>query len=123
MPFAGLTTPLTARENVGYIGLGYWKVGRTGAWAIEKMRKRPGKIGILVENHRYRIQNMNESGFRSCVREHKQNFTLLEPNSTYESSAVAHGITERLMSEHPDRCAGSTARRIGRRCRPARPIG
>ena len=32
---------------------------------------------------------MNESGFRSYFREHNQNFTLLEPKSTYESAAVA----------------------------------
>ncbi|MDE0695930.1 MAG: LacI family DNA-binding transcriptional regulator [Boseongicola sp.] len=104
VPVAGLITPLTARESVGYIGLDNWKVGRTAAWAFDKMCKRPGKIGILVGNHRYRNQDMNESGFRSYFREHNQNFTLLEPKSTYESAAVAREITEQLLSEHPDMC-------------------
>jgi hypothetical protein len=34
---------------------------------------------ILVGNHRYRCQEMNESGFRSYFREHAPGFTLLEP--------------------------------------------
>lgn len=104
VPVAGLITPLTARESVGYIGLDNWKVGRTAAWAFDKMCRQPGKIGILVGNHRYRNQDMNESGFRSYFREHNQDFTLLEPKSTYESAAVAREITEQLLSEHPDMC-------------------
>ena len=104
VPVAGLITPLTARENVGYIGLDHWKVGRTAAWAFDRMCWRPGKIGILVGSHRYRNQDMNESGFRSYFREHNQSFTLLEPQSTNESAAVAREITEQLLSEHPDMC-------------------
>ena len=104
VPVAGLIAPLSARENIGYIGLDHWKVGRTAAWAFDRMCRRPGKIGILVGSHRFRNQDMNESGFRSYFREHNQDFTLLEPKSTYESAAVAREITEQLLFEHPDMC-------------------
>lgn len=104
VPVSGLIAPLTARGNVGYIGLDNWKVGRTAAWAFDKICATPGKIGILVGNHRYRNQDLNESGFRSYFREHNLNFTLLEPRSTYESAAVAREMTERLVAEHPDMC-------------------
>ena len=53
-------------------------------------------------NPRYRNQEMNEAGFRSYFREHAPDFTLLEPISTYESSAVAQEMTERLLADHPD---------------------
>ncbi|MDE0306673.1 MAG: LacI family DNA-binding transcriptional regulator [Albidovulum sp.] len=99
---SGLIAPLTARGSVGYVGLDNWKVGRTAAWAFNKMCSRPGKIGILVGNHRYRNQDMNESGFRSYFREYNHAFTLLEPRSTYESAAVAREMTEQLLGEHPD---------------------
>ncbi len=104
IPVAGLIAPLSARGNVGYVGLDNWKVGRTAAWAFSKICKEPGEIGILVGNHRYRNQELNESGFRSYFREHRSGFTLLEPLSTYESSAVAREMTERLFSEHPNMC-------------------
>ena len=72
------------------------------AWAIANICKAPGKLGILVGNHRYRCQEMNESGFRSYFREFAPEFSLLEPLSTYETSAVAQEMTEKLLREHPD---------------------
>ena len=100
----GLITPLSARGNVGFVGLDNWKVGRTAAWAFNKMCPSPGTIGILVGNHRYRNQDMNESGFRSYFREHNQSFTLLEAKPTFESAAVAREMTEQLLGSHPGLC-------------------
>jgi len=102
IPVLGLIAPLSARGNVGFVGLDSWKVGRTAAWAFDRICRKPGKIGILVGNHRYRNQELNESGFRSYFREHNPNFTLLQPLSTYESAAVAREMTEQLFSQHPD---------------------
>ncbi len=102
VPVFALISQLSATGSVNYVGADNWKVGRTAAWAIANLCKSPGKIGILVGNHRYRCQEMNESGFRSYFREHAPEFTLLEPLSTFETSAVAEEITEKLLSEHPD---------------------
>jgi LacI family transcriptional regulator len=104
VPVAGLIAPLTARGNVSFVGLDNWKVGRTAAWAFDRIVRVPRKIGILVGNPRYRNQELNESGFRSYFREHNADFTLLEPLATYESAAVARELVEKLLSEHPDLC-------------------
>jgi LacI family transcriptional regulator len=104
VPVIGLIAPLSARGNVSYVGLDNWKVGRTAAWAFDHMSRKPGKIGILVGNHRYRNQELNESGFRSYFREHNSEFILLEPLATYESAAVARELTEKLLATHPDMC-------------------
>ncbi len=102
IPVFGLITPISAKGNVGFVGLDNFKVGRTAAWAFDTMCKTPGKIGILLGNHRYRNQDQNESGFRSYFRENNPNFQLLEPLATYESSAVAREKTEELLQKHPD---------------------
>jgi LacI family transcriptional regulator len=102
LPVFGLISQLSASGNVHYVGLDNWKVGRTSAWVFDNVCKKPGKLGILVGNHRYRCQEMNEAGFRSYFREHAPEFTLLEPLSTFESSVVSQDLTERLISEHPD---------------------
>jgi len=101
-PVFALISQLAASGQIPYVGLDNWKVGRTAAWAIEHICKGPGKLGILVGNHRYRCQEMNESGFRSYFREHAPAFTLLEPLSTFETTAVAQEMTEKLLGEHPD---------------------
>lgn len=97
-----LISQLSAAGLVHYVGLDNWKAGRTAAWAFEHICKQPGKIGILMGNHRYRNQEMNESGFRSYFREHAPDFSLLEPIATFESAAVAQEMTERLLRDHPD---------------------
>ena len=102
VPVFSLISPLSAHGNVGFIGLDNWKVGRTAAWAFDRICKTPGKIGILVGNHRYRCQELNESGFRSYFREYGEGFVLLEPLSTFESGAIAREMTEKLIKEHPD---------------------
>jgi LacI family transcriptional regulator len=102
VPVFALISQLAATGDVHYVGLDNWKVGRTSAWAFQHICKAPGKLGILVGNHRYRCQEMNESGFRSYFREFASEFTLLEPLTTFESSAVAQEMTERLLRENPD---------------------
>lgn len=104
VPVASLIAPLSAQGNVSFVGLDNWKVGRTAAWAFGKIVRDPGKIGILLGNHRYRNQEMNESGFRSYFREHNSGFELLEPLATYESAAAARELVENLLREHPDLC-------------------
>ena len=102
VPVFALISQLSATGSVNYVGHDNWKVGRTSAWTIANICKAPGKVGILVGNHRYRCQEMNESGFRSYFREYAPEFTLLEPLSTFETSAVAEEMTEKLLAEHPD---------------------
>jgi LacI family transcriptional regulator len=104
IPVVSLIGPLTARGNISFVGLDNWKVGRTAAWAFDRMVRAPGKIGILVGSHRLRNQEMNESGFRSYFREHNTGFTLLEPLPTYESAVVAREHVEKLLTDHPDMC-------------------
>lgn len=100
VPVFAMISPLGA--GISYVGPDNWKAGRTAAWAVANICKTPGKVGILVGNHRFRCQEANESGFRSYFREFAPDFTILEPLSTFETSAVAEEITERLLGDHPD---------------------
>lgn len=102
VPVFGLISSLTAACGTGYVGLDNWKVGRTAAWAIANLCKVPGRVGILVGHHRYRCQELNESGFRSYFREHGADFSLLEPISTFEDRRVARDVTEDLLARAPD---------------------
>ncbi|OIQ42519.1 MAG: transcriptional regulator [Roseobacter sp. MedPE-SWde] len=104
VPIVSLIGPLTAKGNISFVGLDNWKVGRTAAWAFDKMVREPGEIGVLVGSHRLRNQEMNESGFRSYFREHNANFSVLEPLPTYESAAVAREHVEKLLTDRPELC-------------------
>lgn len=101
-PVFALISGMSSSSGAPYLGLDNWKVGRTAAWSIAHMAKREGEIAILVGNHRYRCQEMNEAGFRSYFREYAPNFRLLEPQSTYESDTIARDVTERILDQHPN---------------------
>lgn len=101
-PVFALISQLATTGRVPYVGCDGWKVGRTAAWAFDHICKEKGKLGILIGNPRYRCQEMNESGFRSYFREHAIDFTLLEPLMTFESTAVAQEMTEKIIQENPD---------------------
>lgn len=98
VPVFALISQLAATGEVHYIGLDNWKVGRTAAWMFHQACRSPGPLAILVGNHRYRCQELNESGFRSYFREHAPDFALLEPLATFESATVAQELTERLLA-------------------------
>ncbi|MBN8630470.1 MAG: LacI family DNA-binding transcriptional regulator [Rhodobacterales bacterium] len=102
VPTYGLISELTATAATGYIGLDNWRVGRTAGWAVASLCRTPGRVGIVVGNHRYRCQELNESGFRSYCREHAPDFTLLEPIQTFEDIAIARDVTEQLLRREPD---------------------
>lgn len=102
VPTYGLISELTATTATGYVGLDNWRVGRTAAWAAASLCQRPGRVGILVGNHRYRCQELNESGFRSYLREHAPHLTLLEPVQTFEDNAIARDVTEQLLHREPE---------------------
>lgn len=102
VPVFGLISQLSTTGAVNYVGLDNWKVGRQAAWSFHHFCRTPSKIGILVGNHRYRCQEMNEAGFRSYFREFATDFQLLEPVSTYETSSIAEEMTEKLLQEHSD---------------------
>jgi LacI family transcriptional regulator len=97
-----IVTQLTAKCNIGYVGLDMWKVGRMAGWAFDNICKQPGKIATLIGNHRYRCQETNESGFRSYFREHSTGFELLESRLTFESSSVSYEVTAELLAQNPN---------------------
>ena len=102
VPTYGLISEQTAACGTGYIGLDNWRVGRTAGWAVTRLCGKPGRVGILIGNHRYRCQELNESGFRSYCREHAPDFTLLEPVQTFEDKSIARDVTAQLLQREPD---------------------
>jgi LacI family transcriptional regulator len=102
VPVFALVSDLTAPGRAGYVGLDNWKVGRTAAWAIENICKRPGKVGIFVGSHRYLCQDVCEMSFRSYFREHAPDFHLLDPLLSLEDARYAYEHTLDLLKRNPD---------------------
>jgi len=78
------------------------KSGRTAAWAIARMAKHPGKVGILVGSHRYLSQDLAEISFRGYMREHASDLQLLESHIILDDSRIAYEAVIQMLQTSVD---------------------
>lgn len=97
-----LVTDITATHRAGYVGLDNRKAGRTAAWAISRLARNPGKVGLLAGNHRFLCQELSEISFRSYLREHAPQFQVLDTRLTHEDVSQARRVAEALLCDHSD---------------------
>lgn len=102
IPVYALISELSASRDVPYIGLDNWKVGRVAGWAMNNICRTTGEFGVIIGSHRYRCQELNESGFRSYLREHAPKLKVLESLSSFEHRDIAAEHTRTLLNNYPD---------------------
>ncbi|RBP79455.1 LacI family DNA-binding transcriptional regulator [Marinomonas rhizomae] len=99
-PVFTILSPLSTNTCTGHIGVDNRKAGRTAAWAISKLAKTTGKVGILLGSHRYLNQDIAEISFISYFREIKHNFDLLTPLTNLDDDTLAYQATKTLLTKH-----------------------
>ena len=101
IPTFALLSDITAPERAGYIGLDARKAGRTAAWAITRLARKPGAVAIFVGTHRYLDHDTREISLRSYLRELAPDFRLLEPVVDLEQPEVAYDAALTLLGRNP----------------------
>lgn len=102
IPVFTLLSDVSAPSRAGLLSADTRKAGRTAAWAITRLAKKPGKVAILIGSHRYLSQETAEISLRSFVREHAPTFTTLEPLINLEDQDLAYTAITELMRENAD---------------------
>lgn len=101
-PVFTLLSDVSTITRKAYLGVDSRKAGRTAAWFVARLARKPGKIGILVGSHRYMSQELTEMSFRSFMRENAPDLQLLEPNFILDDSRIAYEAVVDLIQAHPD---------------------
>lgn len=97
-----LLSDIASAARTAYLAVDSRKAGRTAAWTISRLAKRPGKIGILVGSHRYLSQETAEMSFRSYIRENAPDFQLLEPVINLDDERIAYEAVSDMVARNPD---------------------
>ncbi len=97
-----LLSDVAAPERTAYLAVDSRRAGRTAAWAISRLARTPGKIGILLGSHRYLSQELAEMSFRSYMREHAPQFQLLEPLINLDDPRIAYEAIVDMIASNPD---------------------
>ena len=58
IPVTGLIAPLYAADNVNFVGLDNWKVGRVAAWAFDKWSENQGKLAFWSATRAIKTKNL-----------------------------------------------------------------
>ncbi|WLQ12107.1 LacI family DNA-binding transcriptional regulator [Hahella aquimaris] len=101
-PVITLLSQLSTQACAGHLGLDSRKAGRSAAWAISRLAKKEGEVGILLGSHRYLNQEISEISFISYFRELGRNFRLLDPILNLDDDRLAAEATANLLASHPD---------------------
>lgn len=102
IPVFALLSDFAPGVREGYVGLDNRKAGRTAAWMIAHVARRPGKVAVFVGSHRFHGHELREIGFRAYFREHAPGFTVLETLLNLETRQITHEATLSLLQRHPD---------------------
>jgi LacI family transcriptional regulator len=101
-PVVTLLSDVTAPSRSAYVSVDSRSAGRTAAWAIARLAKPAGKIGILLGSHRYLSQDLAEISFRSYMREHAPQFQLLEPLVNLDDERIAYEAVVNMVASNHD---------------------
>ncbi|WP_437610524.1 LacI family DNA-binding transcriptional regulator [Erwinia sp. V71] len=96
-----LFSDLSPCGHAGYIGLDNRKAGRTAGWAVEKLVRNSGEIGIIIGDNQFLCQETCEISFRSYLRECHSGHKVLEPVKSHETIAGGYQATQQLLRDHP----------------------
>lgn len=105
VPVFTLMSDVDAPARAGHVGLDNRRVGRTAAWFLTHLARRPGPLATFIGTHRFQCQELCEMSFRAYVREHAEGFELLETRVTLESAEHAEEAMRDLLARH-DELAG-----------------
>jgi LacI family transcriptional regulator len=110
IPVLALLNDFAQGVRQTYLGLNNLKVGRIAAHMIAQTSRQPGKLAVIVGGHRWHGHELRETGFRSYLREHAPQFTVLDPLVNLETRQLTYEAMLDLLDRHPDLrgvyCAG-----------------
>ena len=97
-----LLSPISAEGLAGYVGIDGLQAGRTAGWAMSRLARPGGDIGVLVGSHRYLGQLANERGFRDAMCRYAPDRALGESLIYLDDESVAFEAAQELLARSGD---------------------
>lgn len=101
-PVVSYISDQSTPKRAAFVGTDNWKLGRTAAYLMTQMIKRPGRIALFIGNHRYQCQDISDASFRSYIREHAPQLYVEESQPTHEEPTKAYNMLKELLMTSDD---------------------
>ncbi|MEM1272736.1 MAG: LacI family DNA-binding transcriptional regulator [Pseudomonadota bacterium] len=99
VPVYALLSPLSTPVVAGYVGIDGIAAGRTAGWAMARMARAEGEIGVLLGSHRYLGQEANERGFRAAFAKYAPDRSIRDTMVYLDDEAVAYSAAQELLDQ------------------------
>lgn len=100
IPCFALLNDFAQGERQSYLGLNNIKVGRIAASVVHMAAKEPGRLAVFVGGYRWHGHELRETGFRSYIREHAQDFQTMDALVNLETRQVTYEATLDLLDRN-----------------------
>jgi LacI family transcriptional regulator len=94
-PVVTLCSDLPTSPRLAYVGIDHYSAGRTAAYFMTRMKRRPGAVIVLTHCLDYRAHAQRIGGFRDWLSEHKADLSV----ACILEGRDAPDLSERLLTE------------------------
>ena len=94
-PVVTVCSDLPTSPRLAYVGIDHYSAGRTAAYFMTRMTRRPGAVIVLTHCLDYRAHAQRIGGFRDWLSEHKADLSV----ACILEGRDASDLSERLMTE------------------------
>ncbi len=94
-PVVTLCSDLPTSPRLAYVGIDHYSAGRTAAYFMTRMARRPGVVIVLTHGLDYRAHAQRIGGFRDWLSEHRADLSV----ACILQGRDAPDLSERLLTE------------------------
>ncbi|MCE0495315.1 LacI family DNA-binding transcriptional regulator [Vibrio salinus] len=102
VPVITLISEISSQYVTTHIGEDARSSGRTAGWYIANLAKNSGSVGLIISDHRFLCQETYEVGFRTYIREKRQDLKIVDAVISQKDPNLAQQSTEQLLTHYPD---------------------
>lgn len=100
-PCLALLSDVSAPQRLGCVCIDNRQRGRTAAWAVRRLARPEGEVGVFIGSHRYLGQETSEMAFRAALRELAPGLRVLDAQVNLEDELLGYESTLGLLARHP----------------------
>ena len=106
IPVVTMISDIPTSPRLAYVGIDHYSAGRTAAFFMARMARRPGPVIVLCNSFDYRAHAERVSGFRDGLRDHAPDMTILEVIEGQDRQAESEALVFDRIQRAPEEIRG-----------------
>ncbi len=106
IPVVTMISDIPTSPRLAYVGIDHYSAGRTAAFFMARMARRPGSVLVLCHSFDYRAHAERVSGFRDGLRDHAADMSILDVIEGQDRQTQSEALVLNRIQTAPEQIAG-----------------